>query len=687
MNFKKIIPVLAAVIAGMCFSASAVSFTDVEEHWAKEQILEYAEKGIVNGYPDGTFMPDKPVTREEFCKIMLNSFGMAVQASEKASFSDVSDDVWSYEFVETAKKYLPGYTDGTYLPENAASRDDVTAAIVKLMGYPVGVVTDENLALTKFSDCESIASEILPYVSLAVEKGLVTGFPEGVFKPKEGITRAEALTLVSRAVKTYEEKAFSWDDAVKYIDAYYGKNDDDTKVVMSVNNYDVSVSEYRYYYGTYVDMFSYYFSDEWKTNKELTDAFNSNIDNSTKLTGVLYGLCNENALKLSLRDINEQIFYQFESMDMISKSYGIDIVEYLGQKHATPNYMLVNCLAYAFSNELMNSMYGSDSEFYKEFSADIEKDYVRAKHVLVMFAGKSSKEEAYKLAETVYNKAISGENFDTLINQYNEDPGMDSNPDGYVFTYGQMVEPFEKATFALSDGEISGIVETEYGYHIIKKLALDAKTITSSAAYQNSAGAAFDEFLADKAESIEPVENENTSLLLMEIFESTGYGADEKADDNGNENDNDGGDIDVSTATAEEVINAINSIEAPEFMYMVMPIDMTDADALKMFTGLDSAEGIKDVAVCESMMGSQAYSLVVVKLENEADAKKIAEAMKAGIDPRKWICVEADDIKVSAKGNTVMFIMIDSEYKEFISASSVTEAFKTICGGELDFEF
>ena len=48
--------------------------------------------------------------------------------------------------------------------------------------------------------------------------------------------------------------------------------------------------------------------------------------------------------------------------------------------------------------------------------------------------------------------------------------------------------------------------------------------------------------------------------------------------------------------------------------------------------------------------------------------------------------VKADDIKVSGKGNTVMLIMIDSEYKDFISASSVTEAFKTICGGELDFE-
>ena len=86
------------------------------------------------------------------------------------------------------------------------------------------------------------------------------------------------------------------------------------------------------------------------------------------------------------------------------------------------------------------------------------------------------------------------------------------------------------------------------------------------------------------------------------------------------------------------------------------------------------------------MMGSQAFSLVVVKLEKGADAKKTAEAMKAGIDQRKWICVEADDIKVSGKDDTVMLIMIDSEYRESISVEDVTGAFKTVCGGTLDFE-
>ena len=137
--------------------------------------------------------------------------------------------------------------------------------------------------------------------------------------------------------------------------------------------------------------------------------------------------------------------------------------------------------------------------------------------------------------------------------------------------------------------------------------------------------------------------------------------------------------------TSAEVIEAINAIKAPEFMHGIIPVDIADPDALKMFTGLDSAKGIKEVAVCESMMGSQAFSLVVVKVDG-ADAKATAEAMKAGIDQRKWICVEADDIKVSGKDDTVMLIMIDSEYRESISVEDVNNAFKTVCGGTLDFE-
>lgn len=143
---------------------------------------------------------------------------------------------------------------------------------------------------------------------------------------------------------------------------------------------------------------------------------------------------------------------------------------------------------------------------------------------------------------------------------------------------------------------------------------------------------------------------------------------------------------DVESMSASQVLDAIDKYESPDFMHGQLPVDITNPQTLKMFTGLDSAEGIVEVAVDEALIGSQAYSLVVVKVEDPANAKTIAEAIYNGIDTRKWICVEADDTKAAGKGNTVMFVMVDSEFKDTISAASVTEAFKTVCGGSLDFE-
>ncbi len=102
-----------------------------------------------------------------------------------------------------------------------------------------------------------------------------------------------------------------------------------------------------------------------------------------------------------------------------------------------------------------------------EINAKYAESYVCAKHVLVPDLATANK---------VYKEAKAGKNFDELIMQYGQDPGMQKNPDGYVFTKGEMVKPFEDAAFALGEDEISKPVKTDYGYHIIKRIKLPELT-------------------------------------------------------------------------------------------------------------------------------------------------------------------------------------------------------------------
>lgn len=110
----------------------------------------------------------------------------------------------------------------------------------------------------------------------------------------------------------------------------------------------------------------------------------------------------------------------------------------------------------------------------------LDENYVRAKHILIVPEENENGEvteeamlSAKKFAEEILLKAKRGADFDMLVKEFGKDPGMETNPGGYLFTKGEMVAPFEKAAFELGVNKISGVVETDYGYHIIKRVKSD----------------------------------------------------------------------------------------------------------------------------------------------------------------------------------------------------------------------
>ncbi|MCL2386931.1 MAG: peptidylprolyl isomerase [Defluviitaleaceae bacterium] len=112
-------------------------------------------------------------------------------------------------------------------------------------------------------------------------------------------------------------------------------------------------------------------------------------------------------------------------------------------------------------------------EQYMPEAPDFSDDMLGAKHILITLADFDDEAAAEAFATEILQRAQAGEDFDSLIATYGQDPGMLWNPDGYTFVSGVMVPEFEQATRDLEMGEISGLVPTTHGIHIILRTEPD----------------------------------------------------------------------------------------------------------------------------------------------------------------------------------------------------------------------
>ncbi len=128
-----------------------------------------------------------------------------------------------------------------------------------------------------------------------------------------------------------------------------------------------------------------------------------------------------------------------------------------------------------------------------------------------------------------------------------------------------------------------------------------------------------------------------------------------------------------------EILDKIYEIKKPEFAFDSMAVDFDDEYAVSSYTGLtmDDVEKLDAAIVSEPMMNSQAYSLVLVRVKDKADAADIAQKMADGINQRKWVCVEADDLTVVSKDDIIMLFMADKElsFSSDDAVAAFTEAY------------
>jgi hypothetical protein len=174
-------------------SPGGQSFPDIAQHWASTQISLFLEKRWVNGYPDGTFKPDAQITRAEFVAVFLRSQGLAPSENVSSHFSDAQEH-WASSYIETAyeKGILTGYPDGTFKPDQRITRAEIAAIIYRYLKLSPPEQTNINfLDLTP-------SHWAFGFIERIRERGIITGYPDNTFRPDSFSTRAEAVVMIAR---------------------------------------------------------------------------------------------------------------------------------------------------------------------------------------------------------------------------------------------------------------------------------------------------------------------------------------------------------------------------------------------------------------------------------------------------------------------------------------------------------
>lgn len=167
-------------------------FSDISGHWGREYITECYSKGLVNGFEDNTFRPDKNLTRAELTTLIVNL--LKLENEKECVFGDVSESAWYYGSV--AKAYTAGIVNGygeSFMPEANISRQDMAVIIYRSLKM-------KNISLSgekQFDDLYSAAEYAQESICALASEGIING-DSNLFRPTQPLTRAEAATIIYR---------------------------------------------------------------------------------------------------------------------------------------------------------------------------------------------------------------------------------------------------------------------------------------------------------------------------------------------------------------------------------------------------------------------------------------------------------------------------------------------------------
>lgn len=204
---KNLIKMFIAVSV-MMFSimpSMAFQFPDVSEnHWAASQIDELSDKGVIVGYPDGTFKPDDNVTRAEFASMAIRALGQEhASVAQPVNFTDIDSDYWAYDSIQKALYFelisCPQEGD-VFRPDDTVTREEsMTVAVNALTTEQISEAKAKEV-LSKYADAASIPQSFLIPAGKAEILDMIVVMPaddkKASLEPTRPATRAEVAAIL-----------------------------------------------------------------------------------------------------------------------------------------------------------------------------------------------------------------------------------------------------------------------------------------------------------------------------------------------------------------------------------------------------------------------------------------------------------------------------------------------------------
>ncbi len=218
-KFSLTVTLLIIFTATISFSYGANYFSDVSDsYWANQYITFNADKGIINGFTDGTFRPAEKVTKEQSLTMLYRSIYAITPDIKNTNYTEkyssllidnkISD--WAHEYV--------GYA----IESNIVDIDEISTMTIDYEGQPatrqevavwsakaMSVSASMDSDVSYYLDYDEISEDAKDYIHIMYQNKIMMGDPNGNFRPKDTITRAEFAAVTSRVYTYLEQHKYS----------------------------------------------------------------------------------------------------------------------------------------------------------------------------------------------------------------------------------------------------------------------------------------------------------------------------------------------------------------------------------------------------------------------------------------------------------------------------------------------